>query len=181
MCPIPPLGSWGFALRLYTGKFLISCVRAPGRSGTHAAVVYCISVLSLADRRARPRAPARRYALFHTLARTRGSQVARALPINQRLPNRTYQRPNACMRVLAGLRSPPEQPQRGHLGLPHSPARTPPTSSGDHDAGAREVPPVPRSVCDLHPHPCVQGPRHATCTLTRGPSARVMLEGVQSS
>jgi len=80
--------------------------------------------------------------------------VARALPINQRLPNRTYQRPNACMRVLAGLRSPPEQPQRGHRGLPHSPARTTGPAHREPSPHARTLTPTvwPGSSHDVTKH-----------------------------
>ena len=78
------------------------------------------------------------------------------------------------MHACACCRGSPRSPKgTTFASLPHSPARTPPTSSGDRNAGAREVPHVP-STDNSHPHrngPPI--PAHtsqcAACAITRRP------------
>ena len=84
-----------------------------------------------------------------------------------------------CMHARA--RGSPKSPKGTTVSsLPHSPARTPPTSSDDRNAGAREVPHVPRTD-NSHPHrngPPI--PPHtsqcAACTIiSTAPSAAINL------
>ena len=120
-----------------------------------AAIWYNCTSVTLArldDRHASRRARRIHYTI---MSRSQGTQRWPAHP-GPRSPPFGNQRPDACMRVLVDLQGPPKGPPSP---LSHTVLHAPPPLRVA--TATREVPPVPRSVCDLHPHPCVHRIWHA--------------------
>ena len=111
-----------------------------------SVILYSVSLARLYDRRASG-APGRIH--YSIMSRSQGTQRWPAHP-GPRSPPFGNQRPDACMRVLVDLQGPPKGPPSP---LSHTVLHAPPPLRVS--TATREVPSVPRSVCDSHPHPCV--------------------------